>query len=117
MIGAVELICSAGAASVHMPRPWVATKSLVPSWLAKSWLIATFGSPVPSAYQLAPWSSLAKTPASLPAIKRLALPGVTSTDSKGMFGRLVLISVQLAPLLVERKTWPPLPEANALKVA
>ena len=102
-------LVSAGIGIFHMPRPWVATKSVVIAVSVKTIIAVVVGKPFIRVLHEPPLSVERKTPTSVPMTK---IGGLRSEEgelvmlSTGTSGRLVEIFVQLSPPVVVFQTCP-----------
>src|ERR1700736_109310 len=83
----------------HMPRPWVAIRSVRDCGGISAANTATTGNPAPKGDQVAPPSVEAYTPISVPANNALLLAGSTAKAFTGTSGRPVLIPVTTGAVL------------------
>src|SRR5579862_1133566 len=95
--------CGSGAIISQADRPMVAARRVrEASWSLRE-LTTVRGSPVPNGVQVVPPLVVAYTPISVATYSQFNTSGSTTRSSAGIFGRLPLISVQVAPALVVLK--------------
>src|SRR5215813_11675487 len=88
----------------HMLRPWVAARNVRDELCRVRPRATARGKPAPSTDHFTPL--VRKTPISVATYKVLGKTGSITIAFTGMFGRLLLMLLQVTPLSVVRKTCP-----------